>query len=189
MRPKKVLDKNIVIGLSQVFRDKGYEGASLNELAEITGLKKASLYHRFPDGKQQMAQAVFTYIDNWVNQHIFSALNDTSKTPQERLKGGLDNIKILYAGGKESCIFSAFSKQKGMSLFEQNIKDSMTEWINCFTKIAYALNFPIKQSKDHAIQTLIEIQGSLIVTKGLNDTNLFEATLKHIENRYLKKPV
>ncbi|MCB4799976.1 TetR/AcrR family transcriptional regulator [Neotamlana laminarinivorans] len=187
MRPKKVVDKDMLIGLSKVFRDKGYEGASLKELAEITGLKKASLYHRFPKGKQQMAEAVFTHIDEWVRANIFSVLNDKSKTPQIRLKNGLMNIKKLYAGGKESCIFNAFSKETGMSLFEESIKNSMVEWVKAFTEIGLELMLPIKKSKAYAIQTLIEIQGSLIVTKGLNDINLFETTLNHIEKRYLNK--
>jgi len=55
MRPKKVLDETILKGLAEVFRSKGYEGASLKDLSEATGLKKASLYHRFPNGKSEMA--------------------------------------------------------------------------------------------------------------------------------------
>lgn len=40
MRPQKILDADMISGLTKVFRDKGYEGASLNDLAEVTGLKK-----------------------------------------------------------------------------------------------------------------------------------------------------
>ena len=47
------------------------------------------------------------------------------------------------------------------------------------------LNLSSTQSKLNAIQTLVEIQGSLIVAKGLNNTNVFQSTLKNIEKRYL----
>ena len=40
MRPQKVLDVEILKGLTKVFRSKGYEAASLKELSEATGLKK-----------------------------------------------------------------------------------------------------------------------------------------------------
>ena len=56
MRPQKVQDIEIIESLVKTFRSNGYEGTSLAELAKSTGLKKASLYHRFPDGKQEMAQ-------------------------------------------------------------------------------------------------------------------------------------
>lgn len=40
MRPQKILDTDMISGLTKVFRDKGYEGTSLIDLAEVTGLKK-----------------------------------------------------------------------------------------------------------------------------------------------------
>ena len=55
MRPQKTLDEDVLAGLTEVFQSKGYEAASLQDLARATGLKKASLYHRFPGGKKQMA--------------------------------------------------------------------------------------------------------------------------------------
>jgi len=63
MRPQKVIDSDILKGLTKVFRSKGYEGANLSELAQATNLKKASLYHRFPGGKQEMAVTVLTHIE------------------------------------------------------------------------------------------------------------------------------
>ena len=121
MRPQKILDKDMLTGLTKVFREKGYEGASLNELAEVTGLKKASLYHRFPKGKQEMAEAVFTHLDEWVTQNIFFSLKDETQTPELRLKNGLAHIRELYNGGNETCIFRAFSMQAGIQLFEKQI--------------------------------------------------------------------
>jgi len=71
MRPPKVLTTEILVGLATVFRSRGYEGASLKELAEATGLKKASLYYRFPNGKQEMAEAVLNHIDDWVSRESY----------------------------------------------------------------------------------------------------------------------
>jgi AcrR family transcriptional regulator len=187
MRPQKILDRDMLIGLTKVFREKGYEGASLKELAEVTGLKKASLYHRFPKGKQEMAEAVFTHLDEWVDKNIFFSLSDETKIPELRLKNGLAHIRTLYNGGNETCIFRAFSMRAGLELFEEQVKNGMKEYINAFTKIGIALNLSAEKSKNYAIQTLIEIQGSLIVTKGLNDANMFEIALKNIEKRYLNK--
>ena len=61
MHPK-VSEEEVVQKLFQVFRLKGFDGASLSDLAEATGLKKASLYHRYPGGKQEMAAAVMDFV-------------------------------------------------------------------------------------------------------------------------------
>lgn len=185
MRPQKVLDTDILIGLTKVFRSNGYEGTSLKELAEATGLKKASLYHRFPNGKQEMAEAVFTHISAWIMEHIFQPLQDEQHTAELRLKNGLDGIRRLYDNGNEVCIFRALSMQTGLELFEQQINSGMAQWIAEFTQIGIALDFTPTEAEQHALQTLVEVQGSLIVTKGMNDIAVFENTLQNIENRYL----
>ncbi len=41
--------------LDDVFRRRGYEGATLSVLSRACGLGKASLYHHFPGGKDEMA--------------------------------------------------------------------------------------------------------------------------------------
>ncbi len=186
MRPQKVLDKEIIIGLTQVFRSRGYEGASLQELSEATGLKKASLYHRFPNGKQQMADAVLNYINEWVNDNVFQALLNNDFEPKIRLKNGLSQIRTLYDGGNNTCVFRALSMQAGIELFEEQINKGMNEWLSTFKKIGVALNFKPQEAEQKAMQVLIEIQGSLIVTKGLGDITIFENTLKNIEHHYLK---
>ncbi|MEO8252783.1 MAG: TetR/AcrR family transcriptional regulator [Flavobacterium sp.] len=184
MRPQKILDTDMIAGLTKVFRDKGYEGTSLNDLAKVTGLKKASLYHRFPNGKQEMAESVLNTIDQWVDDNIFVPLLDENKSTKLRLKEALKNIEILYDSGKETCVLRAFSMHSGLSLFEQQIKSGMDKWIIAFNALGVALKLTPTESQQNAIQTLIELQGSLIVTKGLADTSIFKNTLKNIEKRY-----
>ncbi|MEL6653262.1 MAG: TetR/AcrR family transcriptional regulator [Bacteroidota bacterium] len=186
MRPQKVLDTEIMAGLTKVFRSKGYEGASMKDLAEATGLKKASLYHRFPNGKQEMAEAVLNHIGEWVEGNIFQAFADEEVSAPIRLKNGISQIQQLYHGGEETCIFRALSMQAGLDLFDAQIQNGMQEWISAFYKLGLALDLPIKQAQALAIQSLIDIQGSLIVAKGLNDITIFETTLQKIESHYLK---
>ena len=51
--------------LVMVFRQHGYEGATLSKISEATGLGRASLYHHFPGGKQEMARAVLESVAAW----------------------------------------------------------------------------------------------------------------------------
>lgn len=187
MRPQKVLDIEILTGLTKVFRSKGYEGASLKELSEATGLKKASLYHRFPNGKREMADAVLNHLDEWVNANVFKSLLDSEFEPQVRLKNGLLQIRTLYDGGNKICIFRALSMQAGIELFEKQINKGMNGWLSSFREVGIALKYSPKEAEQRALQVLIEIQGSLIVTKGLGDISVFENTLQKIEHNYLKE--
>ncbi len=186
MRPQKVLDKEILEGLTKVFRSKGYEGASLKELSEATGLKKASLYHRFPNGKQEMANAVLNHLGNWVEENVFNTLLDENLTPSNRLKNSLFQIKTLYDKGNNSCIFRALSMESGLELFEKQIMQGMNKWIAVFSELGFALGLQEDIAQKKALQILVEIQGSLVVTKIMRDISIFENTLKNIEQEYLK---
>ena len=50
--------QDVIPLLAEVFREHGYEGASLALISEATGLGKGSLYNFFPDGKEEMAACV-----------------------------------------------------------------------------------------------------------------------------------
>lgn len=184
MRPQKINDEELLISLTKVFRARGYEGTSLKELSDVTGLKKASLYHRFPNGKREMAESVLDYMGKWVTDNIFNALTKEEDSSETRLKNGLLQIRKLYDGGKDSCIFRALSMQNGMELFHQSISKGMNEWLMAFKNLGLSMKLSDQVAEEMALQTLIDIQGSLILSKGLQDANVFESTLKKIENRY-----
>ena len=185
MRPQKVLDIDMITKLTEVFRERGYEGTSLAEIAKATGLKKASLYHRFPNGKQEMAEAVLTHVDEWVETHIFKVLLDESRTPEERLVAGLDSIRNFYNNGEQVCVFRALSMKSGLELFQIQIENGMKRWIEVFEIVGKTFQISPSKAKEEAIQTLVEIQGSLILVKGLSDLKIFENTLQKIRNRYI----
>ena len=113
MRMAKVSDQEILTGLMSVFRSKGYDGASLNELAEATGLKKASLYHRFPGGKKEMTTAVLDFMESWIDEKVYKVLSDDQVVPAKRLEEALTNINIVYNEGREVCLYRSLSMDTG----------------------------------------------------------------------------
>ena len=80
----------IVDRLFVVFQDHGYEGASLADLSRATGLGKSSLYHHFPGGKEQMAEAVLGKGKAFMQ----TAVADVAKS-SEPLKGRIRKRLIL----------------------------------------------------------------------------------------------
>ncbi|UXP30944.1 TetR/AcrR family transcriptional regulator [Reichenbachiella agarivorans] len=187
MRPQKIEEQEMLNGFAKLFKEKGYEGTSLAELALVTGLKKASLYHRFPQGKEEMAKAVLLNINNWVEEHVFNTLTNQLLSPAERLKNGLQFIKKLYEEGNAPCLLQAFSMQSGINIFSQLINDSMSYWVDAFTNIGLAFGLNQSVAKEKATQVLIEIQGSLIVSRGFNNPKIFINTLNNIETLYTKE--
>ena len=51
----------IVRAAATLFRRNGYAATGINEIAEVAGAPKGSLYHYFPDGKDQIAEAAVRF--------------------------------------------------------------------------------------------------------------------------------
>ena len=51
----------IVRAAATLFRRNGYAATGINEIAEVSGAPKGSLYHYFPGGKEQIAEAAVRF--------------------------------------------------------------------------------------------------------------------------------
>lgn len=185
MRPQKVDTEAMLQGLMSVLRSRGYDGASLKELSAATGLKKASLYHRFPGGKQEMAAAVLAHVGEWTQQHIYRLLTDRELPPTQRLEQALQNIDELYVGGDVSCVFRALSTEIGLDLFGEQLRQGMQAWIQAFAALGEGFGQGKEEAYANGLQSIIDIQGTLVVGKCLGDTSIFQRMTEQIRQRYL----
>jgi len=187
MRPQKVNDSQLITGLMKVLRSKGYDGASLNELAKATGLQKASLYHRFPKGKKEIAMSVLNYVKEWIHKNILQLLENDGIPAKERLNKVIKNIDALYANGKTTCLLRALAMDAGIELFGKEIKENMELWLRGFTALGLAFGLEEKTAQAKALQVLVNVQGSLVVSRGLSSTHPFIETMEIVKNMYSEK--
>lgn len=185
MAHAKVETDIVVEALMQVFRSVGYDGASLAELASATGLKKASLYHRFPGGKEEMANVVLDHVSGWSESQIFETLY-SSDPAAERLDAALNAIYILYDGGRLACILRAMAHGTAAALFRAKIAGIFQRWVNAFTHLATDLGHDPETAKRLGESTLIKIQGSLILAQTLQKPELIQEALSEIRTDFLR---
>lgn len=167
-----------------VLRSKGFDGASINDMAEATGLKKASLYHRFPGGKKEIAEAVLKYVSDWNNKNIAQVLQSEEGTPKSRLDKGLLSIKNLYNNGDSICILRALTMENSADLFGVQIEQGFELWIESFTKLGVDFGFSKAKARKVAMEVIIKIQGSLVVSKGMKNQSPFQQAIKSIKETY-----
>ena len=184
MRPQKIETAALLERLMQVLKSKGYEGASLNDLASASGLKKASLYHRFPGGKKDIVMAVLVHADQWLNENVFAVLQNSAKDPSDRLKEALLNTKSFYNDGDAVCIIRALSLETGLQIFGSTLKVSVEKWLASLEKVGLDMGMSEEAAKHKALQSLILIQGSLVVAKATASKAPFLSSIEDIEKMY-----
>jgi AcrR family transcriptional regulator len=183
--PAALLPRDEVVArIQDVFRDRGFDGASLAEISNATGLGKSSLYHYFPGGKDEMAVAVLERIDTWMNAQALGALRSAG-TPQARLRAMLRILDEFYVGGRNACVLGNLVVGGSREKFQDYLASAFGEWIAALRALAVEAGVRGPEAQQRAEDAVVRIEGALIVAGGLGDPAPFKRALRHIERDLL----
>lgn len=185
MRPQKISDQKLTENMLEILRARGYDGSSLNDLAVVGGLKKASLYHRYPGGKETLVQSVLDHYTEWLEQNVFQVLSAKRKKAKKKLNIALKNISENYQQGTSNCLYRALSMESGKALFGPQISKNCTEWLKAFEAMGKDFGLKKKKARQLAQNSLIKIQGALVMCNILDDSGPFEDVIEEIRVSYL----
>src|SRR5262245_47166464 len=165
--------------LDEVFRRRGYEGATLSELSRACSLGKASLYHHFPGGKDEMANVLLRRAIAELNDYAFRQL-DRPGPWRERLVGFIDGFSRYCADGARNCLIAEFTATAARSKFSDEIQHQTTEWLRQLAQAFAETGISEKRARRRARELLSALYGSLVVARLLNDPSLFQQTAQRL---------
>jgi TetR/AcrR family transcriptional repressor of lmrAB and yxaGH operons len=160
-----------------LFRTYGFEGVSLKRLADATGLEKASLYYRYPGGKDEIALAVAQDVIVWFQSNVFEPLARTGPT-RRRVSFVAERLREFYSGGSKACLTDVLSIPGGSEELHVALRGAMQAWLNAFTQIARDSGIAPAMARSRAEEAIVRIEGSLVLARVLGDTAAFERVLK-----------
>ena len=186
-RPKSVDEDALLSRLEGVFRDVGYEAATLAALSKASGLQRASLYHRFPRGKAQMAEEVLSAALQCFTRAIIAPLLAAGE-PEKRLGIAAANLDRYYAGGRKACLLNLFaSPEIGGGPFQEAIRGAFQSLMSAFAKLARDAGAPASDARRRAERATMLLHGSLVLSRGFGDRAPFERFLKELKLELLGK--
>lgn len=168
--------ENYLPCLLQLFRQYGYDGATLSKISEATGLGKASLYHHFPGGKEEMMTSVLAYVEGWLDTNLLPSLQGDG-TAQLKLQRMGDRLLDLYEGGEQPCLFAILLSGSARDTFHAQVQQLFETWIAAIAAVLMAEGMEKSVAKQKAEKAVILVQGSLILSQGLNDIQIFQRVI------------
>ena len=173
---------DVIPQLAEIFREQGYEGTSLKIITERTGLGKGSLYHFFPGGKQEMAEAVLDDVDGWFRTHIFAPLRETQDT-NEAIDAMFANVETYFRSGNRACLMGVIASSGAIDIFAERVRDYFAGWRRDLAAMLGRAGFAGDEADALAEEVLAGIQGGLILARGLEDTPAFTRVLERLKTR------
>lgn len=179
-----MLREEAISRLVEVFRQYGYEGATLARLSNATGLGKASLYHHFPGGKEAMAGAVLERLQQQLEVGMLAPLR-SDRAPLKRLQAMTHSVDTFYNHGQKACLLAMLALGEANGLFHAQIQQALNGWIEALANVAVEAGVEATIARQRAEDAILQIQGALILAQGLGNAAPFQRVLKALPDNLL----
>lgn len=164
--------------IALVFRRYGYEATTMSLLSEHTGLRRSSLYHHFPGGKEDMALSVLDYVERLLRDELLAALDPGAAT-----SGQIDNfiqaLDSYYEKGQLGCLLGSLSLRDCPESVASRVASIMHSWLEHMTRYLHALRH--RDAQQRAERIVRNIQGGLVMSLATGNPVHFHSALKDIK--------
>lgn len=185
--PAAILSREEVVArVMAVVRRQGYDGASIAELSKATGLGKSSLYHHFPDGKDDMVGAVLDHLESTLEATVFGPMRQPG-TPATRLRRMNTALDEFYAQGREACLLASLGVGDSSKPFHPRVREIFRTWRDAIAGVLRDGGLSRKVAETRAEDALIRIEGAVVLARSFGDPSIFGRTLKSLPESLLAR--
>jgi TetR/AcrR family transcriptional regulator, lmrAB and yxaGH operons repressor len=175
---------NAIAGLAEIFREYGYEGASLSLITRATGLGKGSLYHFFPGGKAEMLAAVLADIDAWFEVGLFIPL-EREGDAAVALTAMFETVSAYFQSGRRICLVGVVGLGTLRDDFAKPVASYFSRWIEALAGALRRGGVAAPQARELGENAVAGIQGAIVLSRALNDPEVFVRVLMQLRARLL----
>jgi TetR/AcrR family transcriptional repressor of lmrAB and yxaGH operons len=172
MHKKEVLER-----LLGTLCDKGYDGASLDDLSATSGLGASRLHDAFPGGKEDIARQVMQHLNDQLAKAVFEPLR-SKKAPARKLAELIAAIDAHYDGGRRASLFGRLSASADRLAFRPALVHAFDAWVDAIEGLCVEAGLPRTVARARAEDMLVRLEGALVICAGTGDAAIFARTLK-----------
>jgi AcrR family transcriptional regulator len=177
---------DVVPILGEIFRRYGFEGASIARITEHTSLGKGSLYHFFPGGKDEMAEAVLAHIYQWFETSIFRPLEEAP--PQDAIASMFAGVDAYFRSGRRICLVGAFALEDTRDRFAGAVSGYFARWLKSLAGTLRRGGMNAREAERRAREVVAGIQGAIVLSRALDDPRHFTKVLSGLAASFREQP-
>jgi len=183
----------IIAEAASLFNQRGFEGGSLSELMEATGLEKGGIYRHF-SSKEELAAEAFDY--------AWKAALDTRMHDLDRISNSIDKLKKFIINfierrpsvpGGCPLLNTAIDADDGNTVLRERAREGLHDWRDRLSSI---VDNGIKRgeirrgvnAKEVATLIISSLEGALVIGRLERNREALVAARSHLEH-YLETEV
>jgi TetR/AcrR family transcriptional regulator, lmrAB and yxaGH operons repressor len=160
-----------------LFRRQGYAATGVNQILETADVKAGSLYHHFPDGKQELAAAVVDSVGADIERRLRELL-DSELPVSDIVDGWIDLMASGLAGDqRDGCPIEPIATESVNA--SQQVRDASARafggWCLAVADRLRADGWPDIDADQTALAVIALIEGALILSRIAGDAAALNA--------------
>ncbi len=167
----------LIDNAATLFRRQGYAATGLNQILEEAGVKPGSLYHHFPQGKQQLAAAVVDSEGASIEQLLRRFLA-TGRPVADIVDRWVDLLIAVLAGDqRDGCPIEPIATESvnASPLVREASARAFKGWCAAIEERLVSDAWPAAQAQRVAVAVIALIEGALILSRISGDAGALDA--------------
>ena len=173
--------QNILSATIRLLRRQGYVATGLNDILKSSGAPKGSLYHYFPQGKEQLGAEAVTLAGKTVTATL-NKLVDNTNTAHEFFDRYCEQLAywVEQSNFAEGCPITTtlLEMASNSPLIAKAGSDAFASWKAVFTRVLVRDGWEPAAAQQHTNILLSALQGALLISRVERDT----AALKNVSS-------
>lgn len=160
-----------------LFRRQGYAATGLNQILDEASVKAGSLYHHFPQGKQELAAAVVDTAGGGIEQLLRRFLA-TDRTVADIVDRWIDLLVAGLAGDhRDGCPIEPIATESvnASQVVREASARAFSGWCKAIEERLHAEGWPQTEAESVAVAVISQIEGALILSRIAGDAGALVA--------------
>lgn len=156
---------------AQLFRRQGYAATGVNQILQAAHVKAGSLYHHFPNGKQELAAAVVESAGGEI-EGLLRRFLDSDSSVADIVGGWIDLLVVqLASDGRDGCPIEPIATESVNA--SPQARDASARafagWTAAVADRLCADGWPQDDAEQTALALIAMIEGALILSRTAGD--------------------
>ena len=160
--------ESLIATAISLFRTQGYAATGLAEILKRSGAPRGSLYHYFPDGKEQIGTVAVQEAAVWISARL-QGLADKSASPGDlvrsygaRMAGALEESGFTYGCPIAMAVLVADPESSRIAAAG---RDAFAKWCAVVSRTLQAAGLAAERSAELAEFVIGSLEGALILAR------------------------
>src|SRR5712691_9762388 len=181
---------SMVRSAASLIRARGVTATSLSDVLADSGAPRGSIYHHFPNGKEQLAGDAI----RWTSERVLAHQRTCrATTPAGVLDCFIDMWRqvVLVSGGTSGCVVAgvAIDTVAADRALIDVVRATFRSWVDLLAEQLVAVGVPARRASRIALATMAGMEGALILCRAEGDIGPLETVageLKRLLPREVK---